>query len=224
MPDILVRAVLPSISGLAEDVTVNDFAFRGASSLALAGPAVVGFYNASNGGNPSIAEVLSGRVSRAALAARVDVFLVDTPGKLAGGPLGSPAASAPFTLDAAVSAVANLPSEVACALSFHADYFGAAEEVGNTRPRARRRGRVFIGPFLDGRQGQTHLSDPRPTSQLEQQLLLAGVAMRDTALLGWSVWSRSDAVFRDVTDVWVDNAFDTIRSRGPETTSRVSNP
>jgi hypothetical protein len=38
------------------------------------------------------------------------------------------------------------------------------------------------------------------------------------------VYSRADAVVRLVDRVWIDNAFDTIRSRGVKATNRLARP
>lgn len=100
------------------------------------------------------------------------------------------------------------PAEVALCLSYYA---------GVNQPR--RRGRIFVGPFASGPVGTE-----RPDPGLMQLLLdfasdLSSVGGVDAL---WSQYSRTDNDYNDVTNWWVDNAWDTMRSRGATPTQRVS--
>lgn len=223
--DILVRTVMTGSTGLPTDVYVNDFAFHHISGVAptdlelldLFG-AVDGFYNDTQAGGNAVADFISEAVSRS-VTHEMEFFTISS------GTLGSPRLTEPWLGPVApVQADNNEPSEVAAVLSFHASLTGIPEESGVTRPKARRRGRVYVGPLI-------HLSvdsaapNPLLATALTLVLRQAAVAMYDEALAAgfyWSVWSRADDTLRPVTGGWTDNAPDTQRRRGTESTSRVT--
>lgn len=220
------QVVLPHTSGLPEDITVNTFHFRdpaGAFPFAAITGLLDGFYNDDLGGQPSIAARLSSRLSRANGACEVKYY------PDAGG---SPVRIDTFTL-AAFGWVAegDLPDEVAVCLSYRANY-GSAQEVvpnppagpeGDLRPRARRRGRIFIGPLRitgpeNGWVGENTLN----------AVVNAGNVLRidsNAVDAPWSVKSETDGgIHRPVVEVWADNAWDTQRRRGRAATMRVTLP
>jgi hypothetical protein len=92
------------------------------------------------------------------------------------------------------------PREVAVALSYRA---------GPSTPRSR--GRVFLGPVAaQGITAETVSGDVgNNAKQLGERLALI-------ATLGaqWSLYSRTVQAFAAITNIWVDNAWDTQRSRG----------
>jgi hypothetical protein len=97
------------------------------------------------------------------------------------------------------------PQEVALCLSFYS---------GRNLPR--RRGRLYFGPYFSGGMAG------RPSSS--QQTALLNIAT-DLAALGgadvaWVIYSPTDNQYRGVTNAWVDNAWDTQRSRGLAPTAR----
>lgn len=133
----------------------------------------------------------------------------------AGGPKPNyPYYEAAFNLTSAPSG-SGLPTEVALVLSFQ------GLRIPGT-PQARRRGRIYIGTLK-----ATVNSNQRP-------LLAAREDLRDAALelytdIGavfggatWAVWSPSDGAAVQLNDCWVDDAFDTQRSRGQEPTTRTT--
>lgn len=147
------------------------------------------------------------------------------------GPVGSPIAEA-NVLGFTASSADALPHEVALALTFHADLTGIPESVpggvvgpeGDTHPRARRRGRIYLGPLnvntVDGTSG-------RPSASFRTSVAAAGVRLRDnldlqTGGIQWVVFSPTDWVARPVVNGWVDNAFDTQRRRGVAASSRTT--
>jgi|ERR1700760_114935 len=101
------------------------------------------------------------------------------------------------------------PGEVACCLSYYA-----------TRNLPRRRGRIYMGPI----QG-AETSTPNPDGAFINSIIACGVAI-DTAAsvagLVWSVRSEKDNAYFPITNLWVDNAWDTIRKRGYDSTARVT--
>jgi hypothetical protein len=121
----------------------------------------------------------------------------------------------------------GLPSEVAICLSYRATL-----ESG-TNP-ARRRGRIFLGPLdqeVGGAAGGDYMVSPSTQEQIAEAatgLCDAGVsgdtfwAVFSPTIAGASPWSLSEleAASQRVTAGFVDNAFDTIRSRGVRPTER----
>ena len=113
-----------------------------------------------------------------------------------------------------LTARAVMPREVACCLSFFAD-----------RNLPRNRGRVFIGPFASA------FTEERPGATVRGAIAdFAGdlgdigpdVPIPGLDNVDWSVYSRADTTFKEVTDWWIDNAWDTMRSRGNAPTSRLT--
>jgi hypothetical protein len=117
---------------------------------------------------------------------------------------------------------AMMPSEVALCLS----YKGA---VSSGAVAARRRGRVFLGPLSTGA-GTGGTSDFRPIETAATQILDAAKVMATGSggafrLAIYSPTTKAqggsdDASWNDATSFWIDNAFDTIRSRGASPTLR----
>jgi hypothetical protein len=140
------------------------------------------------------------------------------------GPLtGSPIASLPINLlPAPVSGAKSLPSEVAICLSFASVYGSAIEFQGETRPRARHRGRVFLGPLESAAITDDSLGRAIPTTNMVADITGAAGFLSTTSTVSWSQWSRKDGIFRAVSRYWVDDAFDTQRRRGEKARSRTS--
>lgn len=115
-----------------------------------------------------------------------------------------------------VTGTDRLPMDLALCINFHALYISGS-------PRARRRGRVFIGPFASsflnnttGRPDSTKLGN---TLTQWSNLLVASNA---SANWSWSIYSPTDDEMRDVTGVWTDDTWDTMRSRDLEPATRLA--
>lgn len=107
-----------------------------------------------------------------------------------------------------------MPSEVALALSFQGVRSAGA-------PQARRRGRVYIGPF-----GSNANTSGRPAAAVLTFMANAATTMQATAASiatsgGWAVWSVADQTAVPVDNGWIDNSWDTQRRRGLVYTSRT---
>lgn len=106
------------------------------------------------------------------------------------------------------SAASSIPREVALCLSF----FG-------TRNVKRQRGRLFVPtPLIAG------TVDVRPSAIMQGRVaelvpIFTGLGGAD---VDWCVFSRLNNAALAVTDWWVDNEWDTIRSRGLRATSRIT--
>lgn len=107
-----------------------------------------------------------------------------------------------------------LPSEVALCCSFQADRISGV-------PQARRRGRVYIGPLSTVALG----TDGRPAATFVTAMVNAGNDLVDASVASttwkWSVFSRVLGTGSEVTNGWVDNAFDTQRRRGIAPSART---
>lgn len=99
------------------------------------------------------------------------------------------------------------PREVALCLSFFAD---------TNVPT--RRGRVYFGPF-DG--GQTGTG--RPSTNLRNALIDVGQLFSGLggANVDWSQYSQKLARAVRISDLWVDDEWDTQRRRGVQSTTRA---
>lgn len=238
---ILVRTVMAATSGLPKDASVIDNAFMAADldTATLDGilDSLDSFWrtnNAGSGGHWALSSYLSGTRSRTTNAARHDVY--DLTGHLDGSPHGSPVYTRTFTLQGAAGGFINFPDEVAARLSLKAANWNTVpeEEVIDPgpppviiRPRSRYRGGFFIGPLLSNASsvGDNSGNIPRPSTELGDDLDVAVTRFQDERP-DWGVWSRADETIHLMVDgaasgvASLDNAFDTIRKRGPAATSR----
>lgn len=98
------------------------------------------------------------------------------------------------------------PREVALCLSYYADT--------NT---PRRRGRMYIGPFVSGDMHER----PNTTTQNYLQTLASGISGLGGVNVQWVQYSPTTGQFHNVTNWWVDNEWDTVRSRGLKGTARL---
>lgn len=186
---------------------------------------VISFYNAPGPGSPlgrSIGQYMSGDVSRGAADVAIKSYdLRDDIPRL-------PRSSTTRTLAAPVSAQA-LPRQVCVAVSFAGLLAGLPEGqpgvAGQPRPRARHRGRLFIGPLV------VPASDAgapaRPASTFMDTVSAAAQALRDglwTALpvgqVQWAVYSKVTTLSYSILSGWIDNRFDTQRRRAVASTLR----
>jgi len=106
-----------------------------------------------------------------------------------------------------------MPTECAAVFSFQ-----AFPDSG--QPQARRRNRVYLGPFgIGANQGDGYLSD-----NLVQAMLFAGKQLKKesdaSAKWFWVIYSPTDDEFYAAENGWVDNAWDTQRRRGMPSTAR----
>lgn len=107
------------------------------------------------------------------------------------------------------------PRETAMCLSFKSFYQSGI-------PPARRRGRVYLGPFsnliigLNARPGDAPLGAIRDAGAA---LLYASSAANNWQ---WNIYSRVDHASWPVTAGWVDDEFDTQRRRGLRATKKVT--
>ncbi len=107
----------------------------------------------------------------------------------------------------------QLPNEVSLCVSYIADSPSGV-------PRARRRGRIYISGW-----NEDVNTSGRPTSAYIELLVDAyrdyAEAVNGISGLTAGVWSRVGATVYALNRCWVDNEWDTMRSRGGRATSRT---
>lgn len=121
---------------------------------------------------------------------------------------------------ATASTAQKIPTEVAFCLSYHGAY-----ESGVSR--ARRRGRIYLGPLSEKAAGGSSnpTNFPRPTAEMEQAAIDLSAALAENTLFPDVVWVQRSETTGDVSPVvecWFDNTWDTQRRRGVEATSRFN--
>lgn len=230
MPTLRALVTIPMTSGIAEDAVTNTWYFQGEDvPLPMVDDATAqlqAFYSA-------IDVYLSNEV---AAVANVKYYDLDDPEPRL--PVHED------TIALVPTAQFGLPHEVAIALSF------AATVASGDNP-ARKRGRIFLGPLHKDNVDNGLGGSIRPKPAMVTAIAAAGEALQDAGSgnCQWVIYSPThhegrgptpanpktgypgapatpphdlaDSVF-NVTRGWVDNAFDTIRSRGEEPSSRVA--
>ncbi len=104
------------------------------------------------------------------------------------------------------------PREVCVCLSYYA---------GRNLPRDR--GRIYLGPFLASTTGEE-----RPNAALLGRFITLGnglASVGESAVVAdsdWVVFSPTRGTAKVITNIWVDNEWDTQRRRGLKATSRLT--
>lgn len=109
----------------------------------------------------------------------------------------------------------GLPEELAACLSFQAPPLSGVNQ-------ARRRGRVYLGPWgtSNSNVGSGSTFSSVSTDLINDMLDGATILGRTTANVFWGVWSPTAGTFAVISEAWVDNAWDIQRSRGPAPSGR----
>lgn len=228
------RAVvsLPRQAGLDSVVNVMHFKEIGGGSTAT--PAdltlkIAQFYNLAltSPTEVPIAGYLSGELSRATDSVHIQYYLVPD----VRGPVGAPYAEGFFTLGALAGSAKSLPAEVAACLTFDSrlDTDASVPETvpggptgpeGDAHPRARRRGRIYLGPLNDTASSATGggTAAVRVSAAFRSSAVRAFSENLADGLLPFNlvpaVFSPTDWIARRIVRVWMDDAFDTQRRRG----------
>lgn len=227
MGQILATVTFHRKDGVPSDDVQNSFAFTTGSVPPSSAElddimgAIDNFYNANQSLGVAVGHYLSESIATGTNT--VDVEFFDLTGHLDGTPHGSPFAVRHFTLVAPPDS-SPLPAEVAITMSFNAAFGTDLEESGSMRPKARDRGRIYLGPLnilTLSEEGTTH--EGFITPNCKQTIAEAGAGfLADLDLATWCVWSRADAALKPVVAGYVDNAFDVQRRRGVRSTARFN--
>lgn len=207
-----VNVVLPYTTNLPRDIAMNAWHIQTLDDSVPSWEAVAAcfesFYN-DQYGTYGVRSFLGTIISRAAGACRIDGYEV--------GQTGPPVYSTNFTLGGATG-TAVLPLELALCCSLVANAPGSV-------PRARRRGRVYIGPLAAGAIS-TAAPKAVPTGDFIDTLVGAAEALVDDLIdiVGnqhrLSIYSTVDETAYLVTGGWVDNEWDIQRRREVAPTDR----
>lgn len=111
----------------------------------------------------------------------------------------------------------SYPSDIAICLSYHAAYTSGVN-------RARRRGRVYLGPVL-ANTGTSVAGQGMRVSTSTITSILGAVDYLTTQVatpLTWAVYSETDKVGYPIVECSVDNGFDTRRTRDNRGTTRTT--
>lgn len=216
----------PVKSGLPRDAVVNTLHYTGPATPADSDfdtmAATIGhFFNSTATGAPGAVKDFLGNVHDVTSnAVTVSFYLMPT----GGGPTGPPVAVRHFTLGA--TGADTMPEEVAACLSFQGDLTGISEFGAGTRPRARRRNRIYLGPLWSGTVTQdTTTKRTKVSTSLIQSAMAAAIQYLYTEAFAaswlWMVVSPTAITNTGVFQVAMDDAFDTQRRRGPAPTARA---
>lgn len=207
--DFRFVVALNSVSNVAEDASINTWHVAGAdlaTNVVDIGDALTTFYNTFGGR-------LASTVNRTGSPHTITVYdLNDVEPRV-------PLIIGTFSIDTAAGDSQNLPSEVAMCLSL------SGETIGGVN-MARRRGRVYLGPWNESMSGNGDDEPARPASIYTDVIAEAATDLLDevAGLTGGpliSVYSRADSTLRPVEHGWIDNAWDTQRRRGVDSTART---
>jgi hypothetical protein len=141
---------------------------------------------------------------------------------------GSPAGS-PFRIDSLgfstdSSGTADLHPALCGVLAYRRAYGSAPEVSGHTRPRARDRGRVHIGPLTNACQAD---GTGKMGVQFKADLTVAAGTLATTHNLGaanqfaWVQWSRMNASVGNIADIATQYGLGVDRRRVDESSTRV---
>lgn len=212
MTILRAQVTIPRDTGLPEDVVTNTFYFNTGGDYLVADGAAIqtnlkAFYEKVTAGW-SIVQMFS----KALVVAQAQVKVYD----LSDPEPRIPKGQFPLTLAEPTNA-GSLPSELCVCASFH-----AAFDSGGIK--ARKRGRIFLGPVNDG--AMTVVNNEPYVSTATLNTVTAAMSQlmsMNTALFKWSVYSQVDAATAGpVVGGWCDNAFDIQRRRGVAATNRAS--
>lgn len=183
---------------------------------------VSNFWKTLQGSQANILETyLSQCIPRGSAVHEVAIYDID--GSVADHtvPMGSPIATETYSVShAAASGSAPMPEECALVLSYHGLLTGIPEFVGRTRPAARRRARMFMGPFNTSALGINATQDAVIGNQCQADFAQAFNAsflneLNPSAI----VWSRTSNEAFQAVGCSVDSLWDTRKHRGDRRTA-----
>ena len=235
MAALKVTFEIPATSGRLEDNIVNDWHFLTVAAPTTADTdtiaiALDAFYNGVTApGTVALSAFLANQVSN---TIKPTLRYYDVTAHLDGSPAGSP-----FLTRPAVNVITNnaanppsIPAEVAICLTLKSAY-GTDPEFGpidpatgkKSRPRARDRNRIYIGPLnIDTCGQEAGIGDVRPASLVINALVGGAGGLVGLTTPSLAVWSRRAKTFDPCVGGWVDNAFDTQRRRGTDPNFRTT--
>lgn len=217
----LIKTLIPALDS-DDDPSSNGFVFLGSGAADFSGIAalfthVENFYNVTgtSGANP-VSHYMGRQLDRGSSHCHITAY--DITGHLDGSPHGSPVAADTWTLGGS-GAVNSVPSGVAAAVSFRADYGTDVEFGVGTRPRSRDRNRVYIGPLtVDALNEDSVTHRVKLSNTFIGDCLAALFNLSEAVGIGgddWvlQTWSRKNASTKLATEGFMDDRPDYQRRR-----------
>jgi len=215
MAHVLAQVSIQRASGLAEDVAVNTIHFGTVSAAPTAAELdaitlrIQSFYTGGIAPTGRITDYFGSNI--AGSGHTIKYYNMDLP------PPRPPIRS--DVLNLFTTSDTLFPAEIAVCLTLRANPVPGV-------PRGRLRGRLFIGPLTTAAYGVVGTSDARVRPLMMTAMLNAAVRLGARAIPATDpflmVASPTQGAIYPVTKAEVDNAFDTMRSRGAKASSRVT--
>lgn len=202
MPDYRLTASLAAASGDSADVNVNGFHISKATPIT--GSDYTAWANAVKGLYDDLVDELALN-GRAQTGHSVKIYANDT------SVPNYPIYESTWSLADDPGPV-DMPQEVALCISY-------ANDSANSVPRGRRRGRIYISGWAEATnfQGRPFTDTCADVADAFKSYCDTMNALTDVSV---SVWSPTELTAFDIERCWVDNEWDTLRSRGTRATIR----
>lgn len=210
---VYVRVEFENVSLMPRDAQVNTWHFHqvsgtggSPSDLDNVYDMLEDFYGEANGESPSIASLItrkymSGKVTMSAYNMEapkprvpINTRVLDWASKMNNG-------------------VSPLPAETSLVLSYQATRQDGVRQ-------ARRRGRIYLPTFASNTMSDAGRPQPGTINAVRRAAAQLKRAADASITWEWVVWSPTMNDHSLVHDGWVDNEWDTLRSRGRESTAR----
>lgn len=215
--DLMAEVVIPVLDPDTDPPT-NRWYFHssavGGVSMAAEQTNIVNFYNSvPAGATNSVSAYMSKAIDRTAGATQTRWY--DIGAHLSGSPHGPPI-HIDFWQFGPVGTDAHT-AQLAIVADYHGDLTGVAEFAVGSRPRARHRGRHYLGPLSSSGYVPANAApwDAKLTSVAQIDIPLSYAHFLSSVAAGdeWCVWSRKDAALYPVVGGWVDRTIHIQRRR-----------
>lgn len=225
MPTVRVQAVLAKSSGIPRDAVTNTFHLETGSGTSSADYTTI--INAFTGLYTGLVAdgVIGQPISTASNAHVLKITNIDNFSQDVDTNSGPPDLTEAFTLNPAAGQ--TFPGQVAIAVTLESGSERFSEREGNTRPAARRRGRVFLPCIkttclaIDATSKEIYLDATIRSSILSRFTTLQSALASATEKVALVVASPTAGTTYPVEDFSIDDSFDVIRSRKVKARSRL---
>lgn len=229
---VKLRYIIPTTSTAMDNVSF-DFVFEATGSdpsldfttAETPGTAIDNFWNAlATGQSFPLSEWMSSLYSRVANSATLEWY--DITNHLDGSPAGAPFRVDTGNLNHAGLSGSDLHPALCGVVAYRRAYGSDEEHSGTTRPRARDRGRVHIGP-LRSQALNDGTGEAAPIFASDCIAAAIGLAQTKNALsanqFNWVQWSRKNASVANISFVGMQYGLGILRGRADEQSTRVLN-
>lgn len=203
------QVAMAGLSGLPEDVYINNFVFRNNDVALMPGniadnikDALTEFYTAAATVGTTSVALTRYLTPHRSQTVNINIYNLGEP------PPRQPTKRS-FTAPLSPVGSVGMPEEVAACLSYYAG-----------RPLPRFRGRIYLGP-LHPDAAQIVTGKVRLNTNFQQLLGVLAARLMGKQLVTWVLLSPTRAAVTPITGGWADDAFDTQRRRGLAPTGRT---